>query len=200
MPDLHLPHRDVERISHYLLKETQVPGHLRYTKIRGRVWEGLEVNVEKEKSGLTDDFDLAHLKKVDNNTAIIFEGFIDIRTEGEYSFYLQLNGGTLKLNNRTVVDLTPSSRRGVKKAEGKTKLPVGWNKIELTYIHAGKEPSLKFEMEGPDFERQPISSKRLSISETPIVPYQPYQIDASLVEQGQTEFRQVQLWKMPRRH
>jgi hypothetical protein len=38
-----------------------------------------------------------------------------------------------------VADLPPSSRRGVKKIQAAQKLPAGWNKIKLTYIHAGQE-------------------------------------------------------------
>ena len=38
MPDLRLGGQDVERIAHYLLRETRVPGNLAYTLYRGQVW------------------------------------------------------------------------------------------------------------------------------------------------------------------
>ncbi|MCH8044432.1 MAG: hypothetical protein IID44_12005 [Planctomycetes bacterium] len=191
MPDMRLPRRDVQRIAHYLLRDTKVPGHLTYTLLRGRVWEGLEVNVEKERSGHVDDFDLSSFKQVQGNSAIVYEGFLDIDNAGEYTFFLEMNGGELWINDREIAHLKPSSRRGVKSVQGKARLFAGWNKIKLVYIHAGKEPKLKFEMEGPAFKRQSMDSSRLSISKTPIEPYQPYKIDLALVKQGKAAFAKL---------
>ena len=191
MPDMRLPRRVVERIAHYLLRRTRVPGHLKYTLLRGRVWEGLEVNVEKEKSGHVDDFDLGSFKQVQGNSAIVYEGFLNVETAGEYTFFLELNGGDLWINGLQVAHLKPSSRRGVKKVQGKAKLSAGWSKIKLVYIHTGKKPRLNFEMQGPAFKRQAIGSSRLSISKTPIKPFQPYRVDAALAKQGNTAFTKL---------
>jgi mono/diheme cytochrome c family protein len=188
MPDMRLPRRDVERIAHYLLRRTQVPGHLHYTMLRGRVWEGLEVNVEKEKSGHVDDFDLGSLRQVQGNSAIVYEGFLNVDAAGDHTFFLEMNGGELWINDIEVANLKPSSRRGVKKARAKVKLAAGWNKIKLVYIHAGKEPRLSLEIEGPGLKRQAIASSRLSISKTPIEPYRPYRVDAALAVRGKQAF------------
>ena len=188
MPDLRLPRRDVERIAHYLLRETKVPGHLAYTMLRGRVWEGLDVNVEKEKAGHVNDFDLGNFKQLRGNSAIVYEGFMKIDTAGQYTFYLELNGGELWINGKQVANLKPSSRRGVKKVQAKVTLAAGPNRIKLIYIHAGREPRFSFEMEGPGFKRQAIDSSRLSISKTPIKPYQPYRVDDALAKEGRREF------------
>ena len=188
MPDMRLNPRDVERIAHYLLRETKVPGHLKYTLIRGRVWEGLEVNVEKERAGHVRDFDLSSLKQVPGNSAVIYEGFVKIDVAGEYEFFLELNGGELWINDKEIVDLPPSGRRGVKKIQVKEVLATGWNKIKLVYIHAGKEPKLGFEMDGLGWKRQSIPSSKLSISKTPIAPFEPYPVDAALAATGRREF------------
>ncbi|MCH7920357.1 MAG: hypothetical protein IIC50_20540 [Planctomycetes bacterium] len=191
MPDMRLQSRDVERIAHYLLRETRVPGRLRYTVLRGRVWEGLDAEVEKERSGHTEDFDLMNFDTLNKNSALDFEGFLRIGKEGVYRFFLEMNGGTLWIDDKEVVNLIPSNRRGVKKVSGNARLEAGWNKIRFTYIHAGKEPRLSFEMEGDSFKRQAIPSSLLSISKTPIEPYKPYPVRGILVETGEHYFSKL---------
>lgn len=188
MPSLNLPRRDYERIAHYLLRETKVPGHLKYTMLKGRVWEGLEVNVEREKAGHVDDFDLAKLGRLQQNSAIIYEGFLNSKLPGTAKFFLEMNGGELWINEKKVVNLEPSSRRGVKKASGETELVAGWNKLKFIYIHAGKEPKLSFEMSGPIGKRSAVPSSILSISTEPIEPFIPYKIDSDKVEDGKRQF------------
>lgn len=188
MPNLNLPRRDYERIAHYLLRETKVPGHLKYTMLRGRVWEGLEVNVEKEKAGHVDDFDLVNLGRLQQNSAIIYEGFLNSKLPGTAKFFLEMNGGELWINDKQVINLEPSSRRKVKKTTGETELIAGWNKLKFIYIHAGKEPKLSFEMSGPAQKRSEVPSSVLSISTQPIEPFVPYKIDADKVEEGKRQF------------
>lgn len=191
MPNLKLNNHEAEQIAHYLLRKTKTPGHLHYTLLRGRVWEGLEENVTKEKAGLVDDFDLKQLPQVTGNSAILYEGYLNIETAGAYTFFLEMNGGQLLLNDKEAIDLPASSRRGVKQVEATLELPKGWNKIKLTYIHAGKEPRLKFEMASPEMKRQPIPAKSLTISPTPVSAYQPYLIDEATAEKGRAFFTQL---------
>lgn len=187
MPDLRLPGQEVERITHYLLQKTRVPGHLAYTIWRGKVWEGLDGDVQAEKAGQTDDFSLEPLK-VQQHSAIRFAGFIRIETAGDYVFHLQMNGGTLKLNGAVFIAEAPSDRRGTKKFSGKAALNAGWNAIELTYFHTGREAKLDFEMEGPGFERQVIPSAMLATSDEPIPVVTALKPDPGLVEKGRSNF------------
>lgn len=191
MPDMKLSGHEAEQLAHYLLRKTEVPGHLRYTLLRGRVWEGLEENVTKMRGGLVNDFHLASLPQVPRNSAIIYEGFLNIETAGEYTFYLEMNGGQLVLNDAEVANLPASPRRGVKKIQATQQLPAGWNKIQLTYMHAGKEPRFSFEMAGPGREQRAIEAAALSISRTPIAAYRPYEEDAALAARGKVQFTRL---------
>lgn len=186
MPALGLSDQEVEHISHYLLRNTKVPGHLHYTLWRGPVWEGLDAEVEKERAGMVDDFFLSHLdaKKVPHNIAVRYAGFVNVAQTGDFAFHAEMNGGTLRLNDADVISETPSNRRGVKKLNGKAKLHAGWNRIELTYFHTGQEPHLHLEMEGPGLQRGPIPSERLSISDHPIAKFEPLKLDAELAAKG----------------
>ena len=81
MPDLRLPHQDIEKISHYLLRKVKVPGNLKYVTWRGKVWEGLEGDVNKDSAGQVEDFNLTSIGKIHHQTAIKYSGFIRIEKE-----------------------------------------------------------------------------------------------------------------------
>ncbi len=189
MPDMHLPGQDVERIAHYLLQNTRVPGSLAYTLYRGQVWEGLESDeVKAERAGLVNDFAAESLGKLQHHTAIKFEGWLKIAVAGRYSFFLEMNGGSLRLDGKEITAQEPSDRRGVKKLEGAAALAVGWRKIELVYFHTGHEPKFSFEMEGPGFPRAAIPAAMLSISNEPILAFAPLKVDTALAARGEEHF------------
>ncbi len=189
MPDLRLQGQDVERIAHYLLRDTRVPGHLAYTLYRGQVWEGLGGdNVKAERAGHVNDFAAESLGKLQHHTAIKYEGWLNLATQGRHTFYLQMNGGSLHVDGKQLILQEPSDRRGVKKLQGTAELGAGWRKLELTYFHTGHEPKFSCEMEGPNFARQPIPSAKLSISNETIPTFEPLQVDAELAARGREQF------------
>jgi len=192
MPELGLPGQDLDRITHYLLQNTRVPGHLAYTTWRGKVWEGLTGDVQPDKAGQVDDFSLTPFQsgngKVAQHTAIRFRGFLKIDKPGDYTFHLEMNGGILLLNGKEVLNEAPSDRRGVEKIAGSATLSAGWNPVEFTYFHTGRNANLTLEMEGPDFPRQAIPSSLLATSDTPIPVVKPLKVDPVLAAKGKTHF------------
>lgn len=192
MPDLRIPGQDLDRITHYLLKDTRIPGNLAYTTWRGKVWEGLKGDVQAEKAGQTDDFSLKDFQsgngKVPQHTAIRFNGFLNINTPGAYTFHLEMNGGSLLLNGKEILNEAPSDRRGVKKLTGTANLKEGWNPIEFTYFQTGRNAFLKFEMEGPGFKRQTIPSSLLATSDHPISVVNPLKVNPDSAAKGKAHF------------
>lgn len=189
MPDLLLKAEDAERITHFLLQKTRVPGSLAYTLYRGDVWEGLTgEKVTAEKAGLVQDFALASLGRLNQHSAVKYEGWINLAGKGAYEFFLMWNGGTLALDGATVATLQPSDRRGVQEVSGRAELEAGWHRIDLVYYHTGREPRFAFEMKGPDFARQTIPASMLSISREPIPVAGPFQVDATLAARGREVF------------
>lgn len=185
MPDLRLSGQDLERITHYLLQVTRVPGSLACTLHRGSVWEGLGSDkVKAERAGLVNDFALESLGKIQQHSAIQYEGWINIKSKGRYSFFLTMNGGSLLIDGTSVIQQDPSDRRGVKDLEGSIDLAAGWRKMQATYFHTGREAKFSFEMEGPGFERKPIPSAMLSISNTVIPELEPFSVDVELAAEG----------------
>jgi len=192
MPDLGLPSQDLDRITHYLLQKTRVPGHLAYTTWRGKVWEGLAGDVQPDKAGQVNDFSLTPFEggnaNVPHHTAIRFNGFLKIEKPGDYTFHLEMNGGSLLLNGKEILTEAPSDRRGVKKLKGTATLKTGWNPIEFTYFHTGRNALLNFEMEGPGFTRQTIPSSLLATSDQPLPVVKPLKVNPVLAEKGKAHF------------
>ncbi|MEY4199267.1 MAG: hypothetical protein RLZZ265_1007 [Verrucomicrobiota bacterium] len=189
MPDLRLQGQDLERIAHYLLQDTRVPGALAYTLYRGDVWEGLTSDkVKAERAGHVKDFDLESLGKPQQHSAIKYEGWINLANAGRYTFFLKLNGGSLTIDGKQVIQQEPSDRRGVKQLEGSVELAAGWRKLQLIYFHTGREAKFSCEMAGPQFPRGPIPSSLLSISNEPIPAFESLKVDAALAARGREHF------------
>ena len=191
MPDMRLGGQDVERIAHFLLQNTRVPGALGYTLYRGDVWEGLESEqVTAERAGLVNDFALESLGlgKLQQHTAIKYDGWVNIANVGRHTFFLTMNGGSLLVDGKSIIQQEPSDRRGVMELEGAAELAEGWHKLQLTYFHTGREAKFSCEMEGPQWKRGPIPSSRLSISNEPIAPFDPLKMDAELAARGREQF------------
>jgi mono/diheme cytochrome c family protein len=189
MPDLRLPGQDAERIAHFLLRETRVPGALSYTLYRGPVWEGLESEqVKAERAGQTKDFSTAGLGDVRQHSAVVFEGWIDLPRAGRYAFFLTMNGGSLSVDGTELLRLPPSDRRGVKSVEGAAELAAGRRRIRLVYFHTGREASLAFDLAGPELERRPVPSSMLSAFEEPVPPLQAFRVDVELAARGRRLF------------
>lgn len=189
MPDLRLQGQDVERIAHFLLQGTRVPGALTYTLYRGQVWEGLgSEKVKPERAGQVKDFALSSLGNLAHHTAITYEGWLNIPVAGRYTFFLNMNGGSLSLDGTQIIKQDPSDRRGAKAVEGAIELAVGWRKIQLSYFHTGQKPAFTCEMAGPQFERQPIPTAMLSVSNDSIPALAPFIVDAGLAASGRGHF------------
>ena len=192
MPDLRLQGQDLERIAHYLLQDTRVPGSLAYTLYRGQVWEGLDSDgVKAERAGQVDDFALKSLAGVHHHTAIKYEGWINIPKKGNYTFFLTMNGGSLSVDGTPIIQQDPSDRRGVKQLQGAAELAPGWRRMQLTYFHTGQEPAFSCEMAGPDAERGPIPSSMLSVSNKTIPVLEPLRVDAGLAARGREQFAEL---------
>ena len=189
MPDLRLRNEDVDRIAHYLLQDTRVPGPLAYTLYRGQVWEGLNSDkVKADRAGIVKDFALESLGAIPHHSALKYEGWIAIEHAGRYTFFVQMNGGSLLVDGKPLIEQEPSDRRGIKKLEGAAELAAGWRKIQLTYFHTGQKPAFAFELEGPQFQRQAIPSSMLSISNEKIPAFVALKVDAELAARGREQF------------
>ncbi len=189
MPDMRLPGRDAENIAHFLLQKTRVPGSLRYTVYRGQVWEGLESDeVTAERGGQVADFALPSLGRVEQHTAVRYEGWLNVAVPGTYNFFLTMNGGSLVVDGQTLVQEPPSDRRGVKDFVAAVLLTAGPHALEFTYFHTGQKPKLTLEMQGPQLARGPVPAAMLSAFKDPVAPFVLLKVDATLARRGREYF------------
>lgn len=189
MPDLRLPAQELERIAHFLLQDTRVPGAMAYTLYRGQVWEGLESEkVTPVRAGHVKDFAAENLGKLEQHSAVRYAGWLNIVTKGQYRFFLTMNGGSLEIDGKRIVALDPSDRRGTKDMEGGMELEPGWHPVALTYFHTGRQPRFSCEIEGPGLPRQAVPGSMLSVSKEPIAPLPPFVVDAAEASRGRALF------------
>lgn len=192
MPDMMLSGQDVERIAHFLLQGTKVPGKLAYTLYRGNVWEGLNsAEVTAERAGHVGNFALTSLGKVQHHTAIRYDGWMNLAHAGRYKFFLTMNGGSLAIDGSALVEQEPSDRRGVKELNSSAELAAGWRRIELTYFHTGRDAKFSFEMEGPQFARQAPPPSMLSVASEHVPTFAPLKADLALATRGRARFATI---------
>ncbi|MGJ8655485.1 MAG: c-type cytochrome [Akkermansiaceae bacterium] len=189
MPKLNLPAKEVIDIAHYLLKDTKIPGHLNYTLHQGSIWEGIGTDgVRTIRAGHTKDFDLKSLGEIRRSFAIEFEGYLNITTPGEHTFYISLNGGSLSIDGQELFSQTPSQMRAPQEFVKTLNLKPGLKKVKFIYYHTGDYPALSFDMKGPDFDRAPVPSSKLSVSKETIPEYKPIEVNKALAAQGREHF------------
>ncbi len=192
MPNMQLQGRDAERIAHFLLQKTRVPGALRFTLYRGQVWEGLKgEDVKAERGGQVADLNLASLGRVEQHTAVTYEGWLNVRTKGKHQFFLTMNGGSLMVDGKTLIEEAPSDRRGVKSFEASVELDAGPHAIEFTYFHTGRKAELAFELQTPQTPRGSVPSEMLSVTKEPIVAFESPKVDATLANKGREHFTKL---------
>lgn len=191
MPDMQLPQQDIEKISHYLLRKIKVPGNLAYMTWRGKVWEGLDGDVQKETAGQTGNFNLESIGKVHHQTAIKYSGFFNVTESGIYTFHLELNGGSLSLGGKKLFSEDPSNRRGTKKFKISAKLDAGPSELKLVYFHTGRAPKFILEVEGPGLNKGPIPSKMLTVYNHLIKITKALEPDPALVASGKEHFEKL---------
>ncbi|HIL56037.1 MAG TPA: c-type cytochrome [Verrucomicrobia bacterium] len=191
MPDMQLPQQDIEKISHYLLRKIKVPGNLAYMTWRGKVWEGLDGDVQKETAGQTGNFNLESIGKVHHQTAIKYSGFFNVTESGIYTFHLELNGGSLSLGGKKLFSENPSNRRGTKKFKISAKLDAGPSELKLVYFHTGRAPKFILEVEGPGLNKGPIPSKMLTVYNHLIKITKALEPDPALVASGKEHFEKL---------
>lgn len=90
-------------------------------------------------------------RRVEENFGLVFEGFIVIRREGQYTFYLQSNDGSaLYLNDDLLID--NDGGHGPVEMAATVGLKERYHKIKLLYFQQGGGKVLKLSWKGPDFE------------------------------------------------
>jgi len=190
MPDLKLTGREAHDIAHFLLKDTLVPGSLRYSVFRGRIETLRDFGkLELERTGVTDEFD-PELARRGGDFAMRFEGFLNVPTDGQYRFFLRSDDGSrLSIGQKIVVD-NDGHRRNQKArdSDGTMKLTRGWHPLEVIYFQRVKNRVLVVEWEGPGLPRSEIPKTSLRSTREPITRPPSFAVDAAKAKRGRDLF------------
>lgn len=87
---------------------------------------------------------------------ILFEGYIHVPTQGNYTFYLRDDGGAVfRVHDATVID-NDFNHIGWPGVSADIYLAAGWHSFRLYYQHAAGKPELSLKYAGPGFAERAI--------------------------------------------
>lgn len=121
--------------------------------------------MKPEKSGLTKTINLNFMPNKWVG-AIVFDGYLAIPQDGEYSFSLTSDTGAfLRIHDCNVIDMDYGYIPGTT-GKGKILLKKGLHPFKLSYLHKTNKPMLQFIWSGPGIQDQKISETNLFYSTT----------------------------------
>ncbi len=107
-----------------------------------------------------------------NQYGVLFSGYLDIQTAGDYTFYLTSDeGANLRIHDALVID-DDYLHTGAE-TSGSIKLAAGKHPFRLSYRHDGGSETLSFQYEGPSISKQSVPSATYALSSgssNPVVP------------------------------
>ncbi len=111
--------------------------------------------LKETKKGFTFQVGLDKLDVPKFDFALLFQGFIEIKTKGLYTFYTRSNDGSqLFINDKLIVD--NDNEHGVEEKQGRIYLEKGKHLIKVTYFQSGGSTELQALYQGPGVKKQEI--------------------------------------------
>lgn len=119
--------------------------------------------LEPVKRGKVYNIDLLEINDLGSQFGILFTGKIEIKTEGEYTFFLGSNDGSkLWIDHKEIVDA--DGVHAFEKFSGKLFLSKGLHHFKLEYFQAGGGKGLELLYAGPNTEKQFIPADALILN------------------------------------
>lgn len=147
-----------------VVKDKQQSKPLMYTIYSGDDWKKLPdfSSLKYASKGKTYEISLDEIEdKIGSNTAVVYEGWINIIYAGDYSFStISDDGSQLFIDDNLVVD--NDGDHGVQEKEGSIRLTEGKHKIKVAYFNSGGGFYLNCLYSGPDVPKQIISPNVLT--------------------------------------
>ncbi|MCM4156949.1 PA14 domain-containing protein [Gramella sp. AN32] len=108
------------------------------------------------KTGVASAVDLSEAERTDN-FGFVFEGYIKVPTNGDYTFYTTSDdGSSLSIDDIEIVD--NNGVHSAQEASGNICLDAGFHKIKVAYFQATDSHSLGVQYEGPGISKTTLSN------------------------------------------
>ena len=116
--------------------------------------------IAEASSGVATKMDISQRKRNDY-FGLMFDGYISIPDDGEYTFFTRSDDGSrLYVNGEVVVN--NDGTHGMDEKSGKVKLTKGYHSIRVTYFEMSGGEGLEVRWAGPTFQKQIIPGGVLS--------------------------------------
>ena len=156
MPHLGLSDDEARAIASYLLKDVDVPASVTYRYYEG-TWDNLpQFNALEPKSeGQALGIDLS-IRSRNDNFALVFDSFLTVPRDGNYTFYLGSDDGRILLNEKTILEV--DGVHPVTRKEAKLDLKKGIYSIQVQYFEKGGQEELYVDWSGPGINKTPLDA------------------------------------------
>lgn len=197
MPALGLTAVEAGDLAAYLLRglhEAAEP-NLRYSYYEGN-WDNLPdfAALTPLKTGKSVGIDLTVAQRPDN-FAILFEGFLTIKRDGDYTFHLKSDDGSrLLLDGKLAVE--NDGIHSLKERRGTIRMTSGTYRLAAAFFNGGAGAEFDVDYSGPGIPRQPITGALSLTEDQPRSPNSKpvdtaFVVDGSLVDRGRELFATV---------
>ena len=113
--------------------------------------------------GVASEIDVFSVRQRDDYFGIVYTGYVDVPTDGIYTFFLASDDGSkLYLGSEVLVD--NDGQHGVAEKRGEVALKAGAHPIRIEFFEHGGGESLALHYQGPGIAKQPIPSSAFSHS------------------------------------
>jgi mono/diheme cytochrome c family protein len=151
--------------------------------------------LEGKESGLARGFDVSVAER-ENNFAVRFDGYWKIEKTGQYRFFLGSDDGS----KMWIDDVEVVGNDGVHALQeniGRAQLTAGVHHVRVGYFQGGGDATLKVEIDGGGFARQPLEALLRPTAEAAERPPEPvksadpdaFSVDVALRDEGKALFQ-----------
>jgi len=191
MPQFNLSNSEAQNIAAYLIRDAVVESKINFAYYEGK-WENLPDfdQLKPASKGTTSGFDV-QLGKAKDHFGIVFTGFWDVPTDGEYRFKLTSDDGSrLIIDGNTIVD--NDGIHGMNSVEKAVSMTAGTHKVRVEFFEYQGGEDLRVVVNGNGLKEISFESLLRPTREIAIDPdNQPFALDLKKAALGKTYFQSV---------
>ena len=111
-----------------------------------------------KKTGVVKKFSFEEIEHEKFNFALIMHGYLNVKTTGDYTFFIASNDGSkLLIDHKKIIN--NDGTHGLQEKSGTVHLSKGVHLVEVRYFQAGGVKSLRLSWAGSGFEKQEVLVK-----------------------------------------